>query len=147
MADRPGRLGCWRGQGAGEGGRERAYRPHRTDSQQPCLPESLVSHLLTGYLPPGACPRICPRSVMHDLCKVKKPWWCTLTSTHIYKDKYIYIYIYMYVNYSTEGSAALLDQANEAFWFGYYVLFCYLFLWLVLCCDSTSASPIALYYR
>lgn len=42
-------------------------------------------------------------------------------------------------------------KQNSAFWFGYFVLFCYLFVfvcvWLVFCHDGTSASRIALYYR
>lgn len=35
--------------------------------------------LQTGYQPPGVCRRLCPRSVMHELCEVK-PWWCARTS-------------------------------------------------------------------
>lgn len=60
----------------------------------------------------------------------------------------------MYVNYSTEGSAALLDQAKLSLlvWVLCFVLLLvfflfFFFLWLVFCRDSTSASPIALYYR
>lgn len=58
----------------------------------------------------------------------------------------INIYIYMYVNYSTEGSTALLDQAKLSLLVWVLCSVICLFLWLVLCGDSTSASPIALYY-
>ena len=57
----------------------------------------------------------------------------------------------MYVNYSTVGSAALLDQADLSLlvWVFCFVLLlvCFLCVWLVFCHDSTSASRIALYYR
>lgn len=64
--------------------------------------------LQSGSRPPGVYHSIRSHSVMHDPCEVKKPWWCTVPSAHIYKDKYIY----MYVSYSTGGPDALLDQAK-----------------------------------
>lgn len=74
VGDRPGRWG-----GRGKGGRE-GCGPHRPVSQPPCFPSPGCPTLQTGYPPPGVCPGICPHSVMHDLCTVKKPWWCAMTS-------------------------------------------------------------------
>ena len=56
----------------------------------------------------------------------------------------------MYVNYSTEGSAALLDHANLRLlvWVLCFVLLLFfLFWWLVFCRDGTGASLTVLYYR
>lgn len=70
---------------------------------------------------------------------------------HDIRPVYIKINIYIYVNYGTEGSAALLDQAELSLlvWVSCFVSFlvCFLCVWLVFCRDSRSASPIALYYR
>ena len=47
----------------------------------------------------------------------------------------INIYIYMYVNYSTAGSAALLDQAKLSLlvWVLCFVLFFFFFFFFVAC--------------
>lgn len=73
VGDTPGRLG------PGKSG-DRGVQGRRPVSRQPASLSPGQPSLQTGYQPPDVCPRICSRSVMHDLCKVKTPWWCTMTS-------------------------------------------------------------------
>lgn len=79
---RPGE-GCKTDQGGWvgkEGWREGGAGPAGLSAGGPASWGPWRPTLQTGYQPPGVCHRLCSHSVMHDLCKVKKPWWCTMTS-------------------------------------------------------------------